>query len=330
MEKMKAYVCEEYGPPEVLVLKEVEKPIPGPRELLLKVHATTVNAADLNTRGLVHIPAGLGFMARLMLGAKKPKISIQGSVIAGVVEQVGKEVRSFKPGDRVFGTSDQLGGYGEFACRGEEGALIGLPENLNYEEAATVPYGALTSLYFLKDKARIARGQRVLVKGASGGNGVYAVQLARYFGAEVTGICSSRHVEFVKSLGAHRVIDYTREDVLDSGEKWDIIFDTVVGKTSFKRYKRILLPGGYYLAVAGGLNDMLYMILTSITGGRKVIFGGGTACETKENFLQIKELLETNTLRAVVDRIFPFDQMVEAHRYVESGAKKASIAVRLP
>jgi NADPH2:quinone reductase len=330
MEKMKAFLCEAYGPPEVLQLKEVEKPVPGDREVLIKVRATTVNAADLNTRGLVYIPTGLGFMAKLMLGARKPKISILGSVVAGEVEEVGKELKSFKPGDKVFGTSDQMGAYGEYACRTEKGALITMPENLSYEEAATVPYGALTSLYFLRDKGKIREGQRVLVKGASGGNGVFAVQLARHFGAEVTGICSTRNTEFVKSLGAHRVIDYTREDVLDSGETWDIIFDTVVGHTSFKRHKKILNPGGYYLAVAGGLSELFSMIRTSVSGGRKVVFGGGTACETKENFMFIRELIEAGKLKVVVDKTFPFEQMVEAHRYAESGAKKGSIAVRVP
>jgi NADPH:quinone reductase-like Zn-dependent oxidoreductase len=326
---MKACVCENYGPPEVLQLKEVEKPVPGDKDLLIRVRATTVNAADLNIRGLVHVPQGMVFMAKLMLGVRKPKISIQGSVIAGVVEEVGNDIQSFKPGDRVFCTGERLGGYGEYACYPETGAMMTMPHNLSFEEAATVPYGALTALYFLRDKAKVSAGQKVLVRGASGGVGVYAVQFALYFGAEVTGVCSTANLEFVKSLGAHKVIDYTKEDVLESGGKYDIIFDIVVGKTSFKHYKKILNPKGYYLAVAGGLNDMLNMIWTSVRGGRKVIFGGGTACETKENILFIKELIESDTLKAVLDKTFPFEQMVEAHRYVESGAKRGSIAVRL-
>lgn len=326
---MKAFVCEEYGPPEVLQLREVEKPVPGDKEILVKVRATSVNAADLNVRGLVHIPSGLGFLARLMLGVKKPKISIQGSVLSGEVEEVGKDIQSFKPGDKVVGTADKLGGYGEYACRSEKGVMITLPENLSYEEAAMLPYGALTALYFLRDKAKVAEGQKVLVRGASGGVGVFAVQFARHFGAEVTGVCSTENVEFVLSLGAHRVIDYTREDILESGERWDIIFDVVVGKTSFKRYRKILNPKGCYLAVAGGLNDMLNMIWTSIRGGRKVIFGGGSACEIEENLLFIKELIEADKLQVVLDRTFPFEQMVEAHRYAESGAGRGSIAVRV-
>lgn len=326
---MKAFVCEKYGPPEILQLKEVDKPVPGDKEILIKVHASTVNAADLNMRDFVHIPSGMGFLARLMLGVKKPRISIQGSVLAGIVEEVGKDVQSFKRGDRVFSTGDQLGGYGEYAIRTEKGATIGMPENLSFEEAATVPYGALTAFYFLHDKAKVGPGQKVLVRGASGGVGTWAVQIARHFGAEVTGICSTRNVDFVRSMGAHRVIDYTVEDVLESNEKWDIIFDIVVRKTSFRRFKKILNPKGYYLAVAGGLNDMLNMVWTSMVGGRKVVFGGGTECEKKENFLLIKELIESGNLQATLDRTFPFEQMVEAHRYAESGAKRGSIAVRM-
>ena len=326
---MKAFVCEKYGPPEVLQLKEVAKPIPGDKELLIKVHASTVNAADLNVRGLVHIPSGMGLMARLMLGFNKPKTGIQGSVLAGIVEEVGKDVQSFKRGDRVFSTGDQLGGYGEYAIRTEKGATIGMPENLSFEEAATVPYDALTAFYFLRDKAKVAPGQKVLVRGASGGVGTWAVQLARHFGAQVTGICSTRNVDYVKSMGAHRVIDYTVEDVLDSNEKWDIIFDIVVRKTSFRRFRKILNPKGYYLAVAGGLTDMLNMVRTSMAGGRKVVFGGGTECEKLENFILIKELIEAGKLQATLDKTFPFEQMVEAHRYAESGVKRGSIAVRM-
>ena len=252
-----------------------------------------------------------------------------GSVLAGEVEEVGKDIQLFQPGDKVIGTGAQLGGYGEYACSVEDGDMITMPENISYEEATTLPYGALTALYFLQDKANVTSGQRVLVRGASGGVGSYAVQLALHKGAEVTGICSTRNVEFVKSLGAHKVIDYTEEDILESGEKWDIVFDIVVGKTSFKRFKKILNPKGYYLAVAGGLNDLLSMLWTSITGGRKVIFGGGTACEIKENLLFIKELIESGKLQVTLDKTFPFEKMVEAHRYAESGAKQGSVAVRI-
>ena len=324
---MKAVVCEKYGPPEVLKLQDADKPVPKDDEVLIKIHATSVSAADCNVRGLVYIPKGLGLLAKLMLGFSKPKIRVIGSELSGEIMEVGKDVRSFKPGDLVFGAGPELGAYAEFACRPEKGALAEKPANISHEQAATVPYGALTALYFLRDMAKIKSGQKVLVKGASGGVGVYAVQLSRYFGAEVTGVCSTAKIELVSSLGAEKVIDYTKEDFTQSHEKWDIIFDNVVGKTSFSRYKKFLNPRGYYLAVAGGLNDMLHMILTSVTGGKKVIFGGGTACERKENLILLKELLESEKLRPVVDRSFSLEEIVDAHRYVETGRKMGNVAI---
>ena len=327
---MKAAVCESYGPPEVLTIKEVEKPVPGDGDLLIKVHASSVNAADCNTRGLTYIPTGLGFLAKLMLGVKKPKISIQGSALSGVVEAVGKDAQTFKAGDEVFGSGPKLGGYGEYTCWPEKGSLASKPENISHEEAAAIPYGALTALYFLRDKAGVGEGQKVLINGASGGVGVYAVQLARYFGAEVTGVCSTANVEFVKSLGAHHVFDYTKEDFSASGLKWDVIFDVVVGHTSFSKYKNSLQPKGYYLAVAGGIGDMLQMALTSLTGGRKVVFGGGSDGEKIENLLFLIELINKGELTPVMTRSFPFEQIVEAHRYAESGKKRGNVGITLP
>lgn len=326
---MKAVFCEKYGPPEVLTIREAEKPVPGRKEVLIRVRATSVNAADCNVRGLTYIPKGLGFLARMMLGRKGPKVRIPGTVLAGEVEAAGAEVKSFRPGDRVFGTGPEMGAYAEYACRPENGALAPMPENMSFEEAATVPYGALTALYFLRDRAGVGPGQKVLVIGASGGVGVWAVQLARHFGAEVTGVCSGPNAEFVRSLGADRVIDYREEDVARSGEKWDVIFDVVVGNTSYSRHRRLLNPKGFYLAVAGGLPDMLAMVRTSVTGGRKVVFGGGTASEKKENLVYLKELIEKGVLKSSPDRTFPLDRIVEAHRYVESGAKKGNVAVTL-
>ena len=324
---MKAYVCERYGPPEVLKLKEAEKPVPKDNEVLIKVHATTVNAADCNVRGLSYIPTGLGFIAKMMLGFNKPKISIIGSVLAGKVEAVGDKIKSFKVGDEIYGTGPELGTYAEYACRPEKGALARKPENISFEEAATIPYGALTALYFLREVAHIQKGQKILINGASGGVGVYAVQLARYFGAEVTGVCGTRNMELVKSLGALKVIDYTKEDPTQRNEQWDIIMDIVVGKTSYKRFKKSLTPQGYYLAVAGGLNDMLNMILTSFGGGRKVKFGGGADCEKKEYLDFLTDLIEKGKLKPVLDKCFPFEKLVDAHRYVEEGHKQGNIAV---
>jgi NADPH:quinone reductase-like Zn-dependent oxidoreductase len=327
---MKAYICYKYGPPEVLLLKEVEKPVPKDNEVLIKVHATTVNAADCNIRGLSYIPPGLGLIAKMMVGFKKPKISITGSVIAGIVEDVGKNVTLFKAGDQVFGTGPELGGYAEYVCRSADRALALKPKNISFEEAATVPYGALTALYFLRDIAGVHSGHKVLVNGASGGVGVYAVQLARYFDAEVTGVCSTRNLEFVRSLGAQKVIDYTKEDPSLIGESWDIILDVVVGKTSYTRFKSSLTPKGYYLAVAGGLRDMLQMIRTSFTGREKVIFGGGSSCEKKENLVFLKDLIEEGKLKPVLDKTFPFNELIEAHWYTEKGAKRGNIAVSIP
>ncbi len=327
---MKAYVCEKFGPPEVLKMTQTDKPVPGESEVLIRVSASTVNAADCNIRGLSYIPAGLGLLARLMLGFNKPRIPVIGSVVSGEVEATGSKVVSFRVGDHVYGTGPELGAYAEYACRPETGAMALKPANITFAEAATVPYGALTSLYFLKDVAGISANQKVLINGASGGLGVYAVQLARYFGAEVTGVCSTRNMEFVRSLGAHKVIDYTVEDPAQTGESWDIIMDVVVGKTSFKRFKKSLSPNGYYLAVAGGLRDMIQMIRTSITGGKKVKFGGGASCEKKENLIFINELIEKGNLKPVVEKSFPFDELVEAHRYTETGPRRGSVAVTIP
>jgi len=329
MSVMKAYICDKYGPPEVLRLTETDSPVPGEKDLLIKVRATTVNAADCNTRGLTYIPPGLGFLAKLMLGWKKPKVGILGSVLAGEVIEVGTEVTSFKPGDRVYGTGPEMAGYAEYAIRPEGGALARIPDGISYEEAAVVPYGALTALYFLQEAAGVRKDQKVLINGASGGVGSYAVQLARHFGAEVTGVCSTDNLDFVKSLGAHHIIDYTVQDPAKSVESWDVILDIVVGKTSYRRFRDSLSPEGYYLAVAGGLKDMLQMIRTSLRKGRKVKFGGGTACERKEYLRFLNELMEKGELKPYIDKQFAFEDLVEAHRYTESGTRRGSVAVSL-
>ncbi len=296
---MKAIVCTKYGPPEVLSLKDIEKPFPKDNEVLIRVYATSVNTGDCNARGFVYIPPGLGFLARLMLGIRKPRITVLGGVLSGEIEAIGKNVKQFKEGDQVFGIDgNRLGAYAEYKCMAEEGALVLKPVNMNYEEAAAIPFGASTALHFLRDKGNIRSGQKVLIHGASGNVGIAAVQLASHFGAEVTGVCSTKNVEMVKSLGAEKVIDYTREDFTKTGEVYDIILDTVVGKTSFSRCKNLLTKNGLYLAVAGGLKEMIQMLLTSIIGGKKVIFGGGGDCERKENFLYLKELIEERKVKS--------------------------------
>ena len=323
---MKAVMYTEYGSPDVLQLKEVEKPTPKDDEVLIKVHAATVTTGDVNVRGFTFVPPGFGPLPRLMFGLTKPKIAILGTELAGEVEAVGKAVTLFKKGDQVFGIGSEIfGAYAEYACRPEKGALAIKPTNLTYEEAAAVPFGAGTALYFLRDMAKLQRGQKVLVNGASGGVGVYAVQLAKYYGAEVTGVCSTANVEPVKSLGADKVIDYTKEDFAKSGETYDIILDTVVGKTSFSRCKGSLKQNGLYLAVAGGLQEAAQMLWTSITGGKKVIFG--SPVERKEELIFIKELVEAGNIKPVIDRRYPLEQTAEAHRYVDKGRKKGSVVI---
>jgi NADPH:quinone reductase-like Zn-dependent oxidoreductase len=325
---MKAIVYEKYGPPEVFQLKEVEKPTPKDNEVLIKIYATTVTTGDVNARGFVFVPPGLRFLGRLFFGLRKPKKNILGIELAGEIEAVGKDVKLFKEGDQVFGIDGNgLSAYAEYKCMPEESVLAIKPANITYEEAAAVLNGALTALYFLKDKGNIQSGQNVLVNGASGSVGSAAVQLAKTFGAEVTGVCSTTNLELVKSLGADKIIDYTQEDFTQSDETYDIIFDTVLGKTSFSDCRDSLKQKGLYLAVAGGLKEMIQMLWTSIIGRKKVIFGGGMACERKENLLFIKELIEAGRIKPVIDKFYPLEQMVEAHKYVDKGHKKGNVVI---
>jgi NADPH:quinone reductase-like Zn-dependent oxidoreductase len=323
---MKAIVYTQYGSPDVLRLEDVEKPVPKENEVLIRVHAATVTAGDVNARGFTFVPPGFGPVPRLMFGLRRPRKTILGTEVAGEVEAVGKDVTLFKKGDQVFGiASGRLGAYAQYACRPETGALISKPANLTYEEAAALPFGAGTALYFLRDVAKIQRGQKVLVNGASGGVGVYAIQLAKYYGAEVTGVCSTANMELVKSLGAGKVIDYTKQDFTQNGETYDIIVDIVVGRTSFARCKDSLAPKGLYLAVAGGLKEIVQMQWTAITGGKKVL--AGIPLERKEELIFIKELVEAGKIKPVIDRCYPLEQTAEAHRYVDRGHKKGNVVI---
>ena len=324
---MKAYICETYGPPEVLQLKDIDKPLPAEKEVLIKVAATTVNAADSNTRGLTFVPPGLRFVAKMMLGSKGPKVQIHGSVVAGEVVELGEKATEFKVGDRIYGSGARLGAYAEYCCRAETDAMVKIPDEMSYTEAAAIPYGALTAWYFLKEKANVGPGKKVLVNGASGGVGSYAVQLAKILGAEVTGVCSTANLGFVETLGADRVIDYTREDASDITNVYDVVFDMVVGKTSFKRWRKAIKKGGYYLAVAGGLNDMMAMMRTSLFGSKKVVFGGGTSCEKKEYLEFFNKKFLAGELKPTIGSTFKFDKMVEAHRAAESGKKRGNVVV---
>lgn len=324
---MKTIVCTQYGPPEVLQLQEREKPVPKDNEVLIKIHATSVTTGDCNVRGLVFIPPGLRLLARLMLGFRGPRNNIPGIDLAGEVEAVGKDVTLFKEGDQVYGADGNGGACAEYKCMPEDGALAIKPANISYKEAASVPFGALTAWYFLREKGNIRSGHKVLINGASGSVGSAAVQIASYFGTEVTGVCSGANLELVKSLGADTVIDYTQEDFATHSERYDMILDTVVGKTSFSRCRESLKPTGLYLAVAGGLRELVQMLQTAIIGEPKVIFGGGMECEQKAYLVYLRKLIEAGEIRAVIDRSYPLEQIAEAHRYVDKGHKKGNVVI---
>ncbi|HSG16012.1 MAG TPA: NAD(P)-dependent alcohol dehydrogenase [Anaerolineae bacterium] len=322
---MKAIEYREYGPPDVLQLKEVEKPTPKESEVLIRVYAATVTSGDVNARGFTFVPKGFGPLPRLMFGIRRPRIPILGTEVAGEIEAVGKDVTLFEPGDRVFGIgSSVFGAYAEYVCRPEDGPLVRMPADITYEEAAPLAGGAGTALYFLRDKANVQSGQKILIYGASGGVGTAAVQLAKYYGAEVTGVCSTANLELVKSLGADKVVDYTKEDFTQNGETYDIIYDAV-GKLPFSKCKSSLKPNGIYLDGASGPKGFIQMLWTSIVGGKKVY--AGTPAERKEELNFLKELVETGKLKAVVDRRYPLEQTAEAHRYVDQGHKKGNVVI---
>ena len=320
---MKAIVCTKYGPPEVLELKEVEKPVPKGNEVLVKVNATTVTSGDSRVRSFT-VPLSYWLPARIALGLRKPKKAILGSVFAGEIEAVGEDVKLFKKGDQVLGyEGHDFGAYAEYLCMPENGCLAIKPANMNYEEAVAIPWGGITALYFLK-KGKIHSGQKVLIYGASGSVGTFAVQLAKYFGAEVTGICSTTNVDLVKSLGADTVIDYTKEDFTKSGKTYDVIFDAV-GKSSFSGCMRSLKREGIYLQAVAAPALSVRMRWTSMTSSKTLI--GGTAAPKTEDLMYLKELVEAGKIRPVIDRRYPLEHIVEAHRYVDKGHKKGNVVI---
>jgi NADPH:quinone reductase-like Zn-dependent oxidoreductase len=320
--KMRAIVYEEYGPPDVLQLREVEKPVPGANQVLIQVQATTVTKYDCWMRSCT-APPGFDLLMRVSSG-RKPKKPILGTELSGEVESVGPGVTRFQAGDPVFAYPGMnLGACAEYICLPEESVAI-KPANLNHEQAAAVLQGALTALFFLR-KANLQPGQEILIFGASGGVGSYAVQLARHhFAAQVTGVCSPSKLGFVKSLGADRVVDYTHEDFTQNGQLYDILFDTV-GKTSVSRSKKSLKKSGCYLLATFSL-PMLYQLLwLSLTSSLKVVYGALN--ETNEDLIFIRRMIEEGVLIPVVDRCYPLEQTTEAHRYVESGSKTGSVVI---
>ena len=316
---MKAIVYTKFGPPEVLHLQEVEKPTPKANEVLIKIVATTVVKEDPDWR------ASQGFN-----GILKPRHPILGQELAGEVEATGRDVTRFSPGDQVFGM-DSFGAYAEYKCMPENGALAIKPANISYEDAASVPNGALTALPFLRDKGKIQSGQTVLIYGASGSVGAAAVQLAKYYEAEVTGVCSTTNLEWVKSLGADQVIDYTQEDFTENGKTYDIIFDTV-GKRSFSECKGSLTDEGVYLSTVPTPVIMLQALWPAKSGSKKVKFvaaGLRPAREKIKDLVFLTELIEAGKIKPVIDRRYPLEQMAEAHRYVEQGHKKGNVVIRV-
>jgi len=321
---MKAMVLTKYGSPDVLKLKDVEKPIPKENEVLIKVFATTVTLYDCWQRSCT-APTGFGLLNRIASGIRKPRQPILGTELAGEIEAVGKDVKLFRKGDQIFGFTGSLGANAEYVCMPEDRMVAIKPTNMTYEEAAAVPQGALTALTFLR-KGNIQSGQKILIFGASGGVGTFAVQLAKYFGTEVTGVCSTTKLELVRSLGADKVIDYTKEDFTKSGETYDIIFDTV-GKSPFSASKRSLKKEGRYIFTTFGMSRLFRILWLNMTSSKKAIIG--ILEEKIENLIFLKELIEAGKLKSIIDRCYPLELTAEAHRYVETGQKKGQVIINL-
>jgi len=329
---MKAVVCKKYGSPEVLKLMEVPKPIPKRNEVCIKIKATAVNSADIRVRKF-DVPISFWLPARFALGLFRPKYQILGIVSSGVIESVGADVKQFKTGDEVFATSDfeRWGGYAEYLCLKETGAITLKPEKLTYEEAASIIFGGLTAIEFL-GRAGLKSGQKILIYGASGSVGIATVQLAKYFGAEVTGVCSGRNIKLVQSQGADRVIDYQADDFSKIKERFDVVFDAV-GKAALSDCLRVLKKGGVYLNAVDTPGMMIRMRWASWTKGIRLWEKGYKRSEHQniraDVFKQIKEYAEKGAFKPVIDRSYPLEQIVEAHRYVEKGHKKGNVTIKL-
>lgn len=324
---MKAAVYHRYGPPEVVQIEDVEKPVPKAKQVLIRIHATTVSAADWRMR------RAIPFIVRFWTGIWRPqKIQILGMEFSGRVEAVGTAATRFGEGDEVFGsTGFRFGTHAEYVCLSEDALLAIKPHNMTFEQAAAVLFGGVSALHFLR-KANVQAGQNVLIYGASGSVGVFAVQLAKHFGANVTGVCSTANLDLVKSLGADAVVDYTREDFSRAGRVYDVVFDTV-GKSGFSRSLESLRRGGFYVRVGGSgrlssiLGGIVQQKWVSVAGAARVI--GGVGRGSTEDVLFLKSLIETGKLRTVIDRRYSLGEIAEAHRYVEAGHKKGHVVIIL-
>jgi NADPH:quinone reductase-like Zn-dependent oxidoreductase len=331
---MKAIVYTEYGGPDVLHLKEVEKPHPKDNEVLIRVHAVSVNFGDIIARNFKKISPGefnmpflFWVLSKFSFGLSKPKKTILGNAFAGEVETVGKDVKLFKKGNSVFGyTGEKMGAYAEFLCVPENGILAAKPSTLTFEDASAIPYGFLMALNLLK-KATIQKGQNILIIGASGSIGSAAIQLAKhYYEADVTGVCSTDGIEYVKKLGADKVVDYKKDDFTKNGETYDLIFD-VLGKGSFSQYKASLKQKGIYFSVSFKIKKLLQMLRTSIMGGKKVICM--LAIPKPEDLIFIKDLIEDGKIKSLIEKCFELEKAAEAHSYVESGNKKGNVVIKV-
>ncbi len=322
---MRAIVYDRYGPPDVLVLKDIPRPQPADDAVLVRVHATVATPSDCAFR------KAEPFIVRFYTGLTRPKYPVLGTVLAGVVERVGSAVTRFRPGDRVFGASnDSFGCYADYVAAPEAGILTAMPDGISFAEVAAISEGFLTAIPFLRDHGEIGPGKTLLINGASGNIGVNAIQIARHFGAHVTGVCSTANVDLVRSLGADDVIDYTREDFTRSGRSWDIVFDAV-GKSSFARCKPVLAPGGIYLITKVSPSILFGVLASRLTGRGKKMRNAATglrkAADQVADLEILKQLIAAGKLRAVVDRSYPLEKTAEAHAYVETGHKAGSVVI---
>ena len=320
---MKAIVYTKYGPPEVLQLKEVEKPTPKDNEVLIKIHATTVNRTDCGFRKPEY-----GFIIRLINGLFRPKRNILGSELAGEIETIGKDVKTFRPGDQVFGLSTgNFGAHAEYICLPEKGSIAIKPANMSYEEAAAVCDGLMLAMTYVR-KINFEKSQRILINGASGSIGSACVQLAQYYGAKITAVCNTKNIALVKSLGAERVIDYTKDDFTKDDQMYDVVIDAV-GKSSFFRCKKLLKPGGVYFSTdLGFLAQNIFLVLwTPVFCSRKVKFP--IPRDSQKDILFFKALIEAGKYKAVIDRHYPLEQIIEATKYVETEQKTGNVVITI-